>query len=132
VPAAALAFQWSARVQAYNELHVGFLRGCFLISSRVWDSLGRPQQEALRAAHAKLLARLESVGRAADDRLLNGLFEKQGLKRVPASSGFRTEFFEAARQMRERLGDKLVPPALLSKALGMLADYRAEHAAQGR
>jgi hypothetical protein len=29
--------------------------------------------------------------------------------------------------MRERMGDELVPPQLLQRVLGMLADYRAEH-----
>ncbi len=43
------------------------------------------------------------------------------------SDQFRAEFFDAARSMRERMGDKLVPLALLQRVLGMLADYRAEH-----
>jgi TRAP-type C4-dicarboxylate transport system substrate-binding protein len=128
VPTAALAFQWSSRVKHFNDLHVGFLRGCFILSSRAYDQLSVQQQEALKEAHARLLARLENIGRELDQQLINGLFEKQGTKRVDGGTAFRAEFFEAARAMREKLGDKLVSPVLLAKVLSMLADYRAEHA----
>ena len=56
-----------------------------------------------------------------------GVFEKQGLKHVPVSDTFRAEYFAAARAARERLGDKLVPRALMEHVLALLADYRAEH-----
>jgi hypothetical protein len=46
---------------------------------------------------------------------------------VPVTPAFRAEFFEAARVAREKLGDQLVPRALLQKVMSMLADYRAEH-----
>jgi TRAP-type C4-dicarboxylate transport system substrate-binding protein len=127
VPTAALAFQWSAQVKNVTDLRVGFLRGCFLFSARSFDQLPSSAQEALRVAHAKLLARLEDLGRAQDQALLDGLFEKQGVKRGDPPSSFRAEFFDATRQMRERLGKQLVPDALLTRVLSMLADYRAEH-----
>jgi TRAP-type C4-dicarboxylate transport system substrate-binding protein len=127
VPTASLAFQWSARARYFNEMHVAFLRGCFIISSRAFDQLTVEQKDALRTAHAKTLARLEDLGSTQDQQLTKSLFEKQGLRRVDPSPAFRTEFFEASRLMREKLGDKLVPAPLLAKVLGMLADYRAEH-----
>jgi TRAP-type C4-dicarboxylate transport system substrate-binding protein len=127
VPAAALAFQWSAQVRDFTDLHVGFLRGCFIISARTWDSMSTENQSTLKVAHAKLLARLEDVGRHQDDQLLGGLFERQGLKRVQTSEALRADFFDAAQKAREKLGEKLVAPALLNQVLAMLADYRAEH-----
>jgi TRAP-type transport system periplasmic protein len=127
VPTAALAFQWAAQMHYATDLRAGFLRGCILLSNRAFDALPVDAQQAVRSAGAKLIARLEDLGRRQDDDLMGGLFERQGLKPVPVTPQFRAEFFEAARKAREKLGDKLVPPALLQRVLGMLADYRAEH-----
>jgi TRAP-type C4-dicarboxylate transport system substrate-binding protein len=127
VPTAALAFQWSAQVKYVTDLRVGFLRGCFLVSAKAWDQLPSTAQDALKEAHAHLLARLEDLGRAQDDALLGGLFEKQGVKRSEPSASFRADYLDAVQHMREQLGGQLVPGDLLSRVLGMLADYRAEH-----
>jgi TRAP-type C4-dicarboxylate transport system substrate-binding protein len=127
VPAAALAFQWSTQARYATDLHVGFLRGCFLMSTRSWDLLTVEQQQAVREANARVAARLEQLGREQDDALLHGGFQKQGLQLVPASAELRSEFFAEARAAREKLGEQLVPQALLQRVLGMLADYRAEH-----
>jgi hypothetical protein len=70
---------------------------------------------------------MHETTRASDDQLLSSLFARQGLKTVPLSEAFRSEFFEAARAARTRLGDKLVPAPLLNRVLQVLADYRAEH-----
>jgi hypothetical protein len=81
----------------------------------------------VRQSAAKTIARLEEIGREQDEALLNRLFAKQGLRRVPASESFRAEFFVTARNARETLGDKLVPTELLQRVLGLLADYRGVH-----
>jgi TRAP-type C4-dicarboxylate transport system substrate-binding protein len=128
-PGAALAFQWSAQARYLVDLRSGFLSGCMLLASRSFDQLTVEQQHAVRVAAAKAIARLEDVGRSQDEALLGGLFVKQGLKEIPVSDGFRSQFFEAARAVRDRLGEKLVPDPLLGRVLGMLADYRAEHRA---
>lgn len=127
VPTAALAFQWSAEARYYTDLRPSFLRGCLLISSRAYNQLPVSGQQALRQAAAKTIARLEEIGREQDEALLNGLFAKQGLRQMPASEVFRGEFFAAARAAREALGDKLVPAALLTRILSLLADYRGVH-----
>jgi TRAP-type C4-dicarboxylate transport system substrate-binding protein len=129
VPTAALAFQWSTQTRYVSDLRLSFLRGCLLMSTRVFDQMSVAEQQALRAAMAKLVAQLEDIGRRQDEALIGGLFERQGVRLVRASESFRAEFFEAARQARERLGGKLVDPAVLQKVMSMLADYRAEHAA---
>jgi TRAP-type C4-dicarboxylate transport system substrate-binding protein len=127
VPTAALAFQWSAEARYFSDLRAGFLRGCLLMSSRTFDALPVEGQHAVMVSAARTIARLEELGRAQDEALLGGLFARQGLKPVPVSDGLRAEFFEAARGMRERMGEMLVAPSLLQRVLGMLADYRAEH-----
>ena len=37
------------------------------------------------------------------------------------------EFFQAARQARQKLGENLLPATTLSRAQSLLADFRAEH-----
>jgi TRAP-type C4-dicarboxylate transport system substrate-binding protein len=127
VPTAALAFQWSAEARYYTDLRPSFLRGCLLISSRAFDQLPIPGQQAVRQAAARTIARLEEIGRAQDEALLGGLFEKQGLKKQPASPTFRAEFFSLAQQTRDRIGPRIVPEGLLQRVLGLLADYRGVH-----
>jgi len=46
---------------------------------------------------------------------------------VSVNATFRAEFFAAAKAARDRLGERLVPPALLEKVLRLLVDYRVEH-----
>jgi TRAP-type C4-dicarboxylate transport system substrate-binding protein len=129
-PSAALAFQWSAKARYYTDLRMGFLSGWVMLANRAFDPLPPSVQAALRAAGARLSARFEEVSRAQDEALLGGLFARQGLRRVPVSDRFRAEFFEAAQKARERVGERLVPQALLGRVTAMLADYRAEHHAR--
>ncbi|HWE26702.1 MAG TPA: TRAP transporter substrate-binding protein DctP [Polyangia bacterium] len=126
VPTAALAYQWSAETHYYSDLRTSFLRGCLIVTSRAFDQLSIEGQHAVKQATARGIVRLEEVGREQDDALLGGLFAKQGLKPVPVSESFRSEFYAAARAMREQLGERLVPAPLLQRVLGLLADYRAE------
>jgi TRAP-type C4-dicarboxylate transport system substrate-binding protein len=125
VPSAALAFQWSTEVRYYTDLRPSFLRGCLLISSRAFDQLPVDGQVAVKQAAARTIVRLEEIGRAQDAALLDKLFVKQGLVRVPVSDSFRSEFVMLAQQARERLSKSVVSEALLQRVLALLADYRA-------
>jgi TRAP-type C4-dicarboxylate transport system substrate-binding protein len=127
VPSVALAWQWSTQARFYTDLRLSFLFGCLVVSNAAFDGLPLEAQGAVRAAAARALARLDQLGRKQDDALVNGLFEKQGLKQVRVDEHFRTEFFEAARTARGRLSDELVPAALVRNVLGILADYRAQY-----
>ncbi|MDB4969476.1 MAG: hypothetical protein JWN44_5165 [Myxococcales bacterium] len=124
--AAALGFQWSAASRHYTDLRMGFVVGCLLIANRAFDAMPLDLQQAIRVGAARAKIKLEEVGRAQDTQLVNGLFAKQGLKKVPADDGARVTFLEAARTVRERSWT-LVSPALVTRVLGMLADYRSEH-----
>ncbi|MDB4970205.1 MAG: TRAP-type C4-dicarboxylate transport system, substrate-binding protein [Myxococcales bacterium] len=128
IPAAALAFQWSARARYIVGLRIRYLTACVLISHASLDRLPIEHQNAIRASFAKGDARMEDLGRQQDDELLGGLFARQGLQPVPVSETFRSQFFEAARKARQALGERLVPPDLLARIEHLLADYRAEHA----
>lgn len=127
VPMAALAFQWSSQVRHVTDLKTGFLQGCVLVKRSSIDALPVAYRELLRSQLARLSIRFDEVGKRDEDKLLGGVFERRGLKPVPASAKFRAEFFDASRLARERLGDRLVPKELLTRALELLADYRAEH-----
>jgi TRAP-type C4-dicarboxylate transport system substrate-binding protein len=130
VPMAALAFQWWARTRYVTDLKTGFLQGCLLVTRGSVDALPSKYRDVVRSATASLVLRFDEVGKQEEDKLLGGVFERRGLKPVEASSKFRAEFFDAAREAREALGEKLVPKALLTQVLELLADYRAEHAKQ--
>jgi hypothetical protein len=70
------------------------------------------------------------LGRRIDDQLLGGLFQKQGLQKLPVSDSFRAEFFDAARVARAKMAERFVSRDLLNRVQSMLADYRAEHSAR--
>ena len=106
----------------------GYLTGCVLVAHRALDRLTAEQQKTFRSLFAKYDALFQEMGRRQDEALLGGLFEKQGLKPIPPSEGFRSEFFETARAARERAATRFVSRAALDRVLKLLADYRAEHA----
>jgi TRAP-type C4-dicarboxylate transport system substrate-binding protein len=124
VPSAALAFQWSSRAKYFTNLSAAFLPGCIVISRRALDNITVEQQRVVRAAAAKFAIRFDDVAIRQDDALLGGLFEHQGLKKVPLEPSFVAEFYEAARRVRTELGAKLVAPALLSEVSDWVAEFR--------
>jgi TRAP-type transport system periplasmic protein len=126
IPAAALVFQWSTRAKYFIDLRAAFLPGCLVVAKRAFDAMPTAHQQALRAAMAKLAARFDDSGRAQDEALVGGLFEKQGMIKVPISDLFRSEFFDAARAARDKL-DALLPRELVARVQSWLADYRVEH-----
>jgi TRAP-type transport system periplasmic protein len=127
IPTGALAFQWSSQARYFTALEVGFLPACVSVSTTAFDALTIEQQQALRHAAAKLQARFEELGRTDDDKLLHGLFERQGLKRVEVSDGVRDEFYTAARSARDKIDDKLVSTELMQVVNRWLGEYRAAH-----
>jgi TRAP-type C4-dicarboxylate transport system substrate-binding protein len=128
LPTAALAFQWYTRTRYLLDLPLGYLWGCLLVTERAFDRLPPAHRANLRAAGAKLSMRLEQIGREQDERLLHGLFQREGVTPTPATPQLRSELYAAALSARDRLGEKLVPRELLQDVLAILADYRAEHA----
>ncbi|MCU1280802.1 MAG: TRAP-type C4-dicarboxylate transport system, substrate-binding protein, partial [bacterium] len=126
VPAAALAYQWSAAVPYLSQLRLGFLPGCMVMTNHAWDGLTVAEREAVTGAAAKFQARLEELGRSQDAELLGTLFARQGLKQTAVSAGFASEFFEAARAARDSVRDKLIPGELIDRVTGWVADLRVE------
>jgi TRAP-type C4-dicarboxylate transport system substrate-binding protein len=127
VPAAALAFQWSAQTKYMSQIHMAFLTGCLIVTNRAFDALPITARRALQTSTAKLSARIEDLGHAQDDELVNRLFAKQGLETVPLIDPFSAEFFDAARYVRDHLPNGFIPTELIQRVMALLADYRAEH-----
>jgi TRAP-type C4-dicarboxylate transport system substrate-binding protein len=127
LPSAALAYQWSPRVKYFMDLRIDVLPGCMVLASRAFDRLPRVLQEDLRENGARMGIRFDEAGRALDDALMNGLFEKQGLIKLPTTESMRSAFFQASRAARDKAANDVVPRALLDQVLGWLADYRGEH-----
>jgi TRAP-type transport system periplasmic protein len=129
-PSVALAFQWSTETRYFTPLDASFLPVCVMMSTAAYDELEPEAREQLRAASAKMLARVNIVTEDADRALVNGLFERQGLHRVPVSPEFKRAFIEEAQRARHALGDRLVPVALLDRVDAILAELRgrASHA----
>jgi TRAP-type C4-dicarboxylate transport system substrate-binding protein len=130
IPLAALAFQWSAQVKYIADLPLGFLTGCFIVSHRAFDALPIELQGHVRAAAAKFYKRLEVVGAEQDQVLLKGGFSRQGITSVTVSDADRRAYLEQAKQVRDAMGDQVVPAALRKKVDGLLDQYRSEHAAR--
>jgi TRAP-type C4-dicarboxylate transport system substrate-binding protein len=124
VPATALSWQWSTLAHNYTDLRLSLLFGCLLIANTGFDGLSLETQSLVRSAAIQAVMHLEQIGRQQDDALVNGLFEKQGLKRVTVDSRLRSEFFEAASAARDHIDPKDISPALLQSVLSLLADYR--------
>ena len=127
IPTAALVYQWSTRARYFTDLRVGYLMGCLVVAQTAFDPLSNDEQQAVRAAAAKLMRHMEDTGEQQDDALLGSLFEKQGMHRITVSKNFRTEFLDAARVARLKLGTSLTSQALLDEINGWLADYRSDH-----
>jgi TRAP-type C4-dicarboxylate transport system substrate-binding protein len=124
VPSVALGFQWSPLASYYSDLKTAMVPACLVVASSALDPLPLNHQRAIRAAGAKLQLRWDDVTATLDTALTEGLFEKQGLKRVNPSNELRSEFFAAARHAREVLGDRLVARALLERVEALINEYR--------
>ncbi|MCU1276864.1 MAG: TRAP-type C4-dicarboxylate transport system, substrate-binding protein [bacterium] len=126
-PAAALAFQWSARSKYLFPLRLASLDACVIIANRAFDPLPQEWKAIIRNAAAHAIGRVEETSRAQDEALLGGLFARQGITIIQPSADVRAQFFGEARAVRDKMMSKLISRELLDQVLTLLADYRAEH-----
>lgn len=131
-PASGLAFQWVSRARAYTDVKIAYLVGCLAITNRIWDQLPRLAKEELLTQSAVLASRFEAVGRDVDQQLLERLFVRQGLARVPVSEAFARELAAAELDARRSIDPQLVPPALLQRVTELVDDFRRTQAGPKR
>ena len=127
VPTAVFGFQWFTRQLYLSQLPFAPVDGCVLMSAAAYDRLPEDLREVLQAAAVKLGLRFSETSRVQDEQLLGGLFAKQGVKTVPVSPLFRTQFLDVAHSARDQVGDEFVPSELMLKVQSYLADYRSVH-----
>jgi TRAP-type C4-dicarboxylate transport system substrate-binding protein len=120
-----VAFQWYVGTKYITDLRTGYMMGCMVVREDALDALSAEQQAVVHKAAAKAGLTIDGETRRQNEKLLGGIFQKQGLKLVPVSAQLRKEFFAAAQAARERLGAALVPPALLEQVVALLEDFRA-------
>ena len=125
MPAAMLAFQWSAQVKYVTDLPTNYLVSCVMLTDRAFDKMPVQHQAAVKTAVAKLSLRLEAVGEDMDQKLLAGGFGRQGLTPIAPSDALRSEFWTTANAAAEKLGDKLVPASLRKKVVDLLIQHRS-------
>jgi len=125
----ALAFQWSAMTRFVTDLRIDYITACVVVAERAFDPLPPETRNLIRSAGGKLAVRFADLGAREDAMLIDGLFQKQGVTTVPVDPRFAGEFFELARATRDKLDARLVPKALLSHVLAILADFRATQTA---
>jgi TRAP-type C4-dicarboxylate transport system substrate-binding protein len=125
LPAAALAFQWSAQAPYLVDLRGQYLFACTVISNRAFGLLSPDAQHQLLAAAAQLRERGDAVSRQQEETLLHGGFQHQGVKIVPMSETFRAEFLAAANAARDKLAASLISPDLLQRVSVLLSEARA-------
>jgi TRAP-type C4-dicarboxylate transport system substrate-binding protein len=126
IPAAALAFQWSAHARYLIDLRTRHLVACLLVANRAMDALSIQDQRIVRSAAAKAGRRIAEVGREQDALLLGGLFARQGMTAVPVSAELRSAFFNAAHAILGKLDPKLVPQSLIARVEALLAEHRRQ------
>jgi hypothetical protein len=79
----------------------------------------------MRAAAAKFIVRFDDAGTHADDELMGGLFERQGITPLRVDDQMLADFTAAARAAWDRLDERTVPKALIRQVQAMLTVYRA-------
>jgi TRAP-type C4-dicarboxylate transport system substrate-binding protein len=132
LPTAALAYQWSTQLRYFTPLPSSYLQACLIVSNRAFDPLTLADQRAMQTAGAKAAARFEQVCADQDGELLSGMFEKQGLKKVPTTAALATAFRERARAAADRIDERLVPRALRERVAAWLTEIRAASKAASR
>jgi TRAP-type C4-dicarboxylate transport system substrate-binding protein len=124
LPTAALAYQWSSRMSYFTPIQSSYLQACLIVSNRAFDALSIADQTTMRAAGAKAAAHFDKVCESQDAQLLGGLLEKQGLKKIPVSAAFKTEFNTALRAATQQLDDRLIPRALRDRVATWITELR--------
>jgi TRAP-type C4-dicarboxylate transport system substrate-binding protein len=130
VPSGALSWQFSVRARYLVDLPSNVISGCLVMAERSLLSLSLADQAVVRDAGAVVRERVGVVTRDLDDKLMHGLFAKQGVVRVPISEDFRAQFFAAARLARDRVAESTVSKPLLDRVLKMVGDFRGEHSTE--
>jgi TRAP-type C4-dicarboxylate transport system substrate-binding protein len=110
-----------------TQLRIGYLVGCMLVARKAWDPIAAEDRAIVLTAAAKMRIRMEGTIKQMDATLVNGLFAKQGMTTVPVTHDLQSEFLQLARTS-QKLVQQMVPPGVLDRMAGWLAEYRQHRA----
>jgi TRAP-type transport system periplasmic protein len=125
-PIAALGFQWYSQVRYFLPLETSYLSGCLLLREASLDGMSPEHRAVLRDAGAQLALQLEVEGAKMGRGLIDRVFTKQGLERLPVSAELVRDFRAEAKKARKQLAGKVVPTKLLEQVDRILAKRRAK------
>jgi TRAP-type C4-dicarboxylate transport system substrate-binding protein len=128
IPTVALTWQWSAQARHVTVLSGGGLAACLAMTQHALDQLAIEDRRAIEEAGQQMSLSFGEESFALSEKLLSGLFARQGLTVAPPSPMLRAALAEIAVDARERLPGELVRPELLERVQGWLADFRADQA----
>jgi TRAP-type C4-dicarboxylate transport system substrate-binding protein len=123
-PIAALGFQWYSQVRYFMPLESMYLSGCLLLRDASVDGISPENRAVLREAGSQLALRLEVEGTKISRALVDRVFQKQGLEKLPVSAEMLRDFRAAAKQARKALTGKVVPRKLLEQVERIIEKQR--------
>ncbi|MDB4966518.1 MAG: C4-dicarboxylate transporter [Myxococcales bacterium] len=122
-PTGAIGFQWSTQARYLLDLTTDHLLACMVVTRAAFEALPLDHQAIVRSAVAKLLVRFNDESEFSDERLMGGLFQRQGLTVLRPDDRFKKEFQAASEEAWKKL-ETAVPPSLLAQVQTMLAALR--------
>ncbi len=123
-PIAALGFQWYSQARYFMPLEAVYLSGCMLLREASLDGMSPENRAVLREEGAQLAIRLEVESTKMGRGLVDRVFQKQGLERLPVSAELMRDFRAEAQQARKALVGKVVPKKLLEQVEQIIAKRR--------
>jgi TRAP-type C4-dicarboxylate transport system substrate-binding protein len=113
-PVACVALQWCSRLTHMTDMPLTIVLGGTIIGQRQWESLTEEQRTILgeTAAQFHQLAR-RNLRRDEQDALRT--IAERGMTVVPVTDAQRQEWFNVARQLRQRMVGQIADQALIDR-----------------
>ncbi len=123
-PLACIALQWFTRTKYMTSVALADAAGAVLISKAMFDKIPAAAQQILLAESKKYFAQLLKLSRTENQKSIETL-QQQGIKMVPSPSEEKMQqFYQAGKDARRLLVDKLYPLELVEQVEQALIDFR--------
>ncbi len=126
-PLAAVALQWSTKVNYRSDLAMYYGVGAIVISKKAFDGLSAADQKVVAAALQKYGKEIRRDVRK-DNLDADKSMGRAGVKVTTADAATRSAWDAAAQQVWKDLAGKVYTQAQLDAVLKYRAEYRAKHA----
>jgi TRAP-type transport system periplasmic protein len=128
-PAASVALQWHTKVKHMTPMAASWVVGGTILTEKMWQQLS-PEHQKVLADTTTQLSRELLVATREDNRKAYEAMKKLGIQvtRQPTAEEM-AELVNTSKQVRQKLVGRLYPQELLDRVEGLIAEYRAQHAA---